>query len=93
MKIIMQKLRLYRIMRLGYGIRWYDVSKGRRKYYLWLYESGDYEKLHQCLYAKAKGDPYSNHGWLWYINYKGEINCDGIVAERKRMKKKAKGAK
>jgi hypothetical protein len=85
MKKIMQKLRLYRIMRLGYGIRWRDVSKGRRKYYLWLYKNGDYEKLHQCLYSLSKGDIYEDMGWEHYIFKDGRLNT--------KTTQKAKGAK
>lgn len=74
MKRIITKFKLYRIMRLGYGIRWCKVSKGRRKYYLLLHENGEYEKLHQCLYSLSKGDPYRDIGWENYICKDGRLN-------------------
>jgi len=85
MRKLARKFKLYRIMRLGYGIRWYQISKRRREFYLYLYENGDYKNLHQCLYSAIKGDPYKDEGWEHYICKDGRLNT--------KTTQKAKGAK
>lgn len=88
MKKLILKVKLYRMMRLAYGIKWHKIRKSRRQYYLFLYMDADYKSLHECLYSLSGGDVYCDKGYLWYINYKGEINKTGILDEKRRLKRK-----
>ena len=77
MERLIKKVKLYRIMRLAYSIKWWKVGRSRRQYYLFLY----------------MGDVYCDRGWMWHIDWKGEACMEGAVSERKKSMKKAKGVK
>ena len=88
--VVIKKIRLIQVVKKAYRLKWFKISKVRRKHYFDLYCYNKYDDLHDCLYHLTGESPHNDRGRAWYFHYDGKWNKDGIGYDIKKEKRIAK---